>query len=250
MADAVAAFQEAFSSYGKNVVDVVVYSIITNLLWVVLMGMLVAAAVVLGVLSTGSVISVFASGEGFSMGILGLAAGLLVVFLGLLVFLWVGGGVNGAYFDTLNMLLQGRKQTFGGFFAAMPKRATTMLLISAIALVVVAIPAAVGVLLMGVLGGFAGIAAMLAFMLLGMLLSLFLAFAIPAAIVDGKGALPAVEASFSMVPRNIVGVFVYIVISGILGVGMLIPLVNALYGPLVYLPIVETALLSLYKRAK
>ena len=185
-----------------------------------------------------------------SVNSVGLGIALIVVAIGALVFAWLAGGLNGAYIDTLNMLLTGRKQSLGGFFGSVTRKATPLFLLAIVTGLVILVPAALIVFLFSLGGGVVGIAGIGIAILYALVVSLFMIFSSLGVIIDGRGPLAAVGNSFRLATRNIAAVIIYIILACIAALPMLIPGVNLLYAPLFYMPVTQSALVILYKKAK
>lgn len=253
MADAIEAFKDAFNSYKQNAVDFCVYSILMGAANGVMSLVLFAALVILGVLSAGSALSIAGSAGGFSLAAAGVLATLVVVAIGFLIFLWLESGLIGAYLETLHMISSGRKQTFAGFFALVPKRATAILGIGIIAFLCIAVPLLGAFLLSPTIGQIGFIALLLFCGVIALVVAILFFFAVPAAVLDGRGMMAAIKSSFSVSGRNIVAIIVYILVAGIIALpGVLLMLlgIGALYFLLFHMPLAQLALLMLYKKAK
>ncbi len=247
MADAISAFKEAFDSYKRSLTDYAVYSVVMMFSWMAISFSLLAVIIMLGVVSAGSAVNLAGSAGNLSGAIVGLGATMLVLFLGLLVFSWVAAGLSGAYLETLNMFQSGRKQTFGGFFSAVPKRATVLFSISLVSAICVFIISTLFGFLSSLVGGIPGLAIFAFGTLLSAIISLLFFLAVPAAIVENRGAVSAIKSSFSKVPRNIVGVVLYLIIAAILFFPSLLTVIGVV---LFWLPMSQGALLLLYKKSK
>ncbi len=248
MADAIAAYGEAFSAYRRSIVDFIVYSIVTSVAGGVLTVLLLAGLMAFGVLSAGGLMDFFASGNGLSVGAAGITLSAIVVALGLLAFVWLQGGLSAAYLETLAMFISGRKQAMGGFFASIPRRATSMLILLIISGVLVGIPLFAGVAVMFFAGGLAGTAALILGAFAAMVVALLLMFSVPAVAVDGRNPADAIRTSIVSVVRNIAGVVIYLVISGLLAIPAIV--LAPIYVPLFYLPLSQAALVAFYKKAR
>lgn len=253
MADAVAAFKEAFSSYRQNAVDFCIYSVLMGLANGFLTFVLLAAFTILGVLSAGSALSIAGAGGGLSLTAAGIFATLMVVALGFLIFLWLEAGLTGAYLETLNTLSSGRKQTLFGFFGLIPKRATPILGIWLVLFLLVFVPM-VGVLAIPPVFGQIGSLALLGLWgLISAVIGFLFFFAMPAAVLDGRGIMSSIKASFVASGRNAVAVTVYTLVSLVLalpGIILMLLGIGILYVVLLYLPVSQLALLLLYKKCK
>lgn len=248
MADAIAAYSEAFSAYRRSIADFIVYSIVASVAGGMLAVLLLSALMAFGVLSAGSMVDFFASGNGLSIGAAGITLSAIVAAFGLLAFVWLQGGLSAAYLETLSGFISGRKQTMGGFFASILRRATSMLILAIIAGVMVGLPLLAGLAVMLFAGGLAGTAALILGAFAAMVVGILLMFSVPAIAVDGRSPADAVRTSLVAVVRNIAGVVIYLVISGLLAIPAI--LLAPIYVPLFYLPLTQAALVALYKRAR
>ncbi|MCX6772484.1 MAG: hypothetical protein NTV88_01800 [Candidatus Micrarchaeota archaeon] len=258
MVDAMAAFGEAFAAYKKSISDFIVYSILMEISGLFLAGILLLLVLASGAIFLGGFANVSPASL-LSLGGIGLIFALAVVGIGALLFAWLAGGLNGAYIDTLNSLLSGRKQSLGGFFGAITKKATPLLLLSILTSIIILVPAALIIFLFSLIGGPGimvsglgqiGLIGIAAAFLYALAISFFMILAVPAVIIDNKGPLAAVGHSFSTVAKNIVAVIIYVVLTCIAALPMIIPGVNLLYAPLFYMPVTQSALVILYKKAK
>lgn len=253
MADAIAAFKDAFNSYKQNAVDYCIYSILMGAANGVLMLAILAAFVILGVLSAGSALSIAGAGGGFSLAAVGVLAVLVVVAVGFVIFLWLEAGLTGAYMETLNMIATGREQSFGGFFKLIPKRATAILGIWIVMGLCIGVPLLGAVLLAPALGQIGFIALLLISAFIALLVSMLFFFALPAAVLDGRGAMAAIGSSLSASGRNILAIILYVIVSGIIslpGIVLMFIGIGSLYLLLLYMPLAQLAMLLLYKKAK
>ena len=248
MADAISAYKEAFSSYRKNIVDYIIYSLIAGIIEAGLFAILLVMLFVLGIVSAGGIVSISSTGNIFSFEALGFGATTLVLLAGFLIFLLVQGGIAGAYIKTIALLLSGQKQSLGGFFSLLPHFAAKMLVIYLVIGIFVSIPTIAGFALAYFLGwGLIGAAVVILAVFLSLLVSVFFVYAMPIAVVDGRGAVDSVKISIVRVIRNPVAAMIYMVVSGILCLPMIIPVVNALYASFVLMPITQSALIVLCK---
>lgn len=255
MINAVAAYKEAFSSYKKNTVEYAKYSFLLGILTSFLSIALVVVIFGLGMLSFGSMAAFSASVSDFSFGLAGIAAIFLVIAVGTLVFIWAQMGLTGAYIETINIILSGKKQTVGGFLGSIPRRATTLTLIAIINMVIVLLPILLFLILGLVASGGNFNSPVLWVMLLAGLaitwfLLMYLAFGMVASVVDNRGAIDSVRTSFSAAWKNAIPLIIYYVIGGFLMLPMLFPGVGALYAILFAGPIMNGALIIMYKKSK
>jgi uncharacterized membrane protein len=136
----------------------------------------------------------------------------------------------------------------------MPRRATTLTAIAIINAILVLVPIILFAILAMLLSGGKFSALSVIIILAGMAVAFFIflsmAFAIPCSVVDNKGPLDAVRRSFSLCMRNIIPLIVYGVIGAILMVPMFFPGLGAIYAILFATPLMNGALLSMYKKAK
>lgn len=255
MVDAIAAYKEAFASYRKNTVEYAKYSFLMGTLATFLSIALVLVFFVLGMLASGSAASISVMVSALSLNLVGLAAIFLVIAVGMLVFIWAEMGITGAYVETVNMILSGRKQTVPGFISAIPRRATTLTLIAAINTIIVILPillfAVLGLTLAG--GDFNSIVFLgmfLAGIAVSMFLLQFLAFGMVASVVDGRGPIDSVRRSFATGAKNVVPLIIYYVIGGFLMLPVLFPGIGALYAVLFAGPLLNGALITMYKKSK
>ena len=248
MANALSAFGDAFAAYKKSPSDFVVYSIIMEIASIAMGAVLAALLIVVGAISIGSLSNLFTSG--FSFNVVGLGVAVIVVAVGVLIFAWVASGLNGSYLESLNSFLSGRKQTIGGFFGAIPKRATQLFLVGIISVLILAIPAAVIAVVFSLGGSIAALIGILFAVLYVLIMSILLSFAIPAVVLDNLGAAAAVGRSIAAGRKNFLALVIYFIVSGIAFIPAIIPFLNLLYLPLFYMPVVQSAFLLLYKKAR
>ena len=245
MADAVSAYKEAFASYSKSIADYSIYSIVMLLASSVVTVALIVALMAFGALSAATLQGAIAAGGPVSLGTVAVA--LLLLALGTLVLLWITSGLAGAYCETLVMFLSGRKQTLGGFFGAVMRRAFPVLSVALITGILISIPFICVVALNQFIKlDMLYIALMLLAFLASLIIGVLFIFAVPAVVVDGRGPVAAMRASMVAVLRNLFAVAIYIVITMALGLVMLIPII----GQLVFLPLSQSALIALYKQAR
>jgi hypothetical protein len=251
MADAIAAFKEAFNSYKQNAVDYCIYSLLMGAANGILALAILAAFVILGVLSAGSALSIAGSSGGFSLAAVGVLAVLVIVAVGFVIFLWLEAGLTGAYLETLNMLATGRKQSFGGFFKLVPKRATAILGIWIVMGLCIGVPLLGALLLSPALGQLGFIVLLLVSVFIALVVLLLFFFAMPAAVLDGRGMMAAIGSSVSASGRNIVAIILYVIVSGIIslpGIVLMFIGIGSLYLLLFYMPLAQLAMLLLYKK--
>jgi hypothetical protein len=249
MTSAVQAFSDAFSSYRALVVEYSVYSIILIIASMALSFFTALCLGIFGIVSLGSMADVFASDGSIGFAAIGLGVSLIVLFLGLIAVLWVSSGLHGAYLSTLNGFISKRNQSFGAFFLCMPKFATNIMIISIICGVLVGAPLVLVMALAPQLGQLLSIVALLLILAYVAVASFLLVFAVPAAVVDGKGPISAIRVSVSHTLHHPVQVAIYLVIAVLLAIPGLVPLFNMVYIPLFYLPLTMSALLRLYRTA-
>ena len=249
MASAVQAFSDAFSSYRGLAVEYSVYSVILIIASMALSFFIALCLGIFGIVSLGSVASVFASDGSFGVAAIGLGVSLIALFICVLAVLWVSSGLHGAYLSTLNGFISRRSQSFGAFFLSMPKFATPIMIISIICGVLVGVPLLLVAALASSLGQLLSIAALLLVLAYAAFAAFLLVFAVPAAVVDGKGPISAIRVSINASLRNPVEVLIYLAIACALALPALVPFFNLLYVPLFYMPISMSALLRLYRVA-
>jgi len=250
MASAVQAFSEAFSSYRALAVDYAVYSVIIVVASMALSFFTALCLGIFGIVSLGSVGSVFASDGSIGVAAIGLSVSLIALFIGLLAVLWVSSGLHGAYLSTLNGFISKRNQSFGAFFLSVPKFATPIMIISIICGVLVGAPILLAAAFAPTLGEIFSIVAILLILAYAAAAAFLLVFAVPAAVVDGKGPLSAIKMSVVYSLHNPAQVIIYYAIAFALAIPALVPLFNMLYIPLFYLPLSMSALLRLYRTAR
>ena len=209
MASAVQAFSEAFSSYRALVVEYAVYSVILIIASMALSFFTALCLGIFGIVSLGSVSSVFASDGTIGIAAIGLGVSLIALFIGLLAVLWVSSGLHGAYLSTLNGFISKRHQSFGAFFLCVPKFATPIMIISIICGVLVGAPLLLAMAIAPTLGEIFSIVALLLILLYVALAAFFLVFAMPAVVVDNKGPIGAIRVSIAAALHNPVQVLIY-----------------------------------------
>ncbi|MEM4633622.1 MAG: hypothetical protein QW275_00525 [Candidatus Anstonellaceae archaeon] len=245
-----AAFSEAFSTYKRELVPCILFSLATYFVGAVLSIILLAIALFLGVFSIGGVVSALISGKNFSLEVAGLLAATLVVAGGMIVFLLVQGGLSASYLESLYILYSGKKQTLFGLFYRIPRYAVRMLGLTLLSGIILLMPIVAGILLSSFIGwGMASIAIILASILFALFLGVFMMFAVPSIIIDDSGPLDSLKRSATFVVRNIGKSAAFIVVSSLLSLLAAIPLIGFIYFILVYLPITQIALLALYKKS-
>jgi len=249
MASAVQAFSDAFSSYRALVIEYAVYSVILIIASMALSFFTALCLGIFGIVSLGSVANLSASNGSIGIEAIGLGVSLIALFIGLLVVLWVSSGLHGAYLSTINGFISKRNQSFGAFFLCVPKFATPIMLISIICGVLVGAPLLLVMAIAPTLGQIFSIAALLLILLYVLVAAFLLVFAVPAAVVDGKGPISAIKTSIAVTLHNPVQVFIYLVIACALAIPGLVPIFNMAYIPLFYLPLTMSALLRLYRTA-
>ncbi|MCX6770716.1 MAG: hypothetical protein NTX79_01540 [Candidatus Micrarchaeota archaeon] len=249
MASAVQAFSDAFSSYRALVVEYAVYSVILIIASMALSFFAGLCLGIFGIVSLGSVANVFASDGSMGIAAIGLGVSLIALFLALLAVLWVSSGLHGAYLSTLNGFISRRNQSLGAFFLCVPKFATSITLISIICGVLVGAPLLFVMAIAPSLGEIFSILALLLVLIYVAAAAFLLVFAMPAAVVDGKGPISAIKVSAIASLRNPAQVIIYFAIAFALAIPALVPLFNLLYIPLFYMPLSMSALLRLYRTA-
>jgi uncharacterized membrane protein len=250
MAGATQAFSEAFSSYRESVADYAVYSILMSIVSMAISLFAAIGLAIFGIFSFGSVASFFATGASAGIGVTGVGASLLALFLGGLIMLWLSSGLHGAYLATLNGFISRRSQSIPGFFLLVPKYANSLMLISIICGVLIGAPLVIAIALAPFLGQFLSIGAFLLIALYIIVAAFLLIFAMPCAVVDNAGAISAIKRSAGLCLRNFPQVLMFVAILFALGIPALLPIFNLLYIPLFYMPITASALLRLYRTAR
>jgi len=250
MADAIVVFKEAFSSYKRNFKDYFAYSLVVSIVAGMMAFALAAFLVIIGVLSTGGISATMLSGNGISLGLVGIGITVIILAVAVAAFAWLQSGLMGAYLDTVNGLLSGRKPTMGGLFASIPRFASGVFLVSILSTIIACIPLVAFAVIGGVINNQAvGIALLVIGIFLAMLIGALFIFAIPAVVVDRKGALAAISGSLFRVTRNIGSVAIYLAVCIVLALPNIIPFFSLLYVPVFYMPFTYAALLLLYKKA-
>lgn len=255
MADAVSAFKEAFNFYKGSIVDYIAYSFLMSISAFAASTLMFAAIFIATILSAGFMATAAGSTEVVSLGIFGIAAVVVVLGIGALISLWVYAGIHGAFLETMNMFVSGRKQSLKGFFSAVPHHATPIFMIYFIAAFCIAVPIALLSVLLAILklqaiyfaililgAGLAGILGLLFF------------FAVPAAVVERKGAVAALKSSISLTSKNLVHVIAFAIIACLIALpGAVLMLafgLGGIYLALFAVPVIQSALVLFYKKAK
>lgn len=246
MADAIAAYKSAFSSFRKNIVDYAVYSVLYSAISGVLGVVVALAFMAFGFMLAGTFFSLVSSGNALTLDAAGAGVILLIMLAGLIIFTFVQCGLLGAYLETVHGLLSGRKQSFAGFFGAVPRQAGRMLFAAIATFIVTVIPAAAAFAIACVIGlsSIPGIAMAVIGIFISYLLSLLFLFVPPAVAVDGRGAFDAMKQSLMRIVRSPVGFVIFLVISALVA----IPGITIIYIPLVLLPLGQAALIAFYKQ--
>ncbi len=250
MADAIVSFKDAYSSYTKGLADYAIYSVIMNLVGAVVFLMMLAALVVMGVLSIGSITNFLATGAGISVSTVGFGATLLTLFIGFLIVAWIASGLIGTYLRTVNTFLSGGKQTLVSFFSAIPKHATKVLAVMAIVSIMVWVPVVLLSFVSTLTESLISTAILVLAAVYAIFVLLLMFLSVPAAAVDSKPPIPALRASISISARNIVAIVLFVVIAGLLAIPSIFPIFGFIYFPLFYLPFTTAALVSFYKQAR
>jgi len=250
MASAIQAYSEAFASYKSSVVDYAVYSLVMSIASMAISFFAALCLGIFGIVSLGSVANVFASDGSVGIGAIGVGVSLIALFVGLLAVLWVSSGLNGAYIATLNVFIAKRKQSFGAFFLMVPRFATSLMLISIISCVLVGVPLVLAIALAPLLGSLLSIAAFALVAIYVVIAAFLLAFAMPSAVIDGKGPISAIKTSVIVCSRNILQVAIYAIIACALAIPSIVPVFGMLYLPLFYMPLATSALVRLYRSAQ
>ncbi|VVB99804.1 Uncharacterised protein [uncultured archaeon] len=251
MVDAIAACREAFSSYARRFSDYLTYSIVASAASGIVSLAFVLALGVLGVLSAGSV-GILSTGASWESA--GFGAAFIILVSGAIILYWIIAGVKGAYAESVVFFVSGRGQTFGGFFSAVPRRATQFFAVGLIVASVALIPLA---LLYGAASmvGFSGMPIVsVALLVVGVayasVIFLLSIFALPALVVDNRPPLQAIGTSVKLSSRNFMGVILYALIICIASIPALIPLLNIIYVPLFLMPFGEASLICLYRHGR
>jgi len=250
MASAVQCFSESFSSYRASAAPYALYSFITCFFSAAISLFAALCIGVFGIVSMGSVASLFASGGNVDIGAIGVGASLAALLVGLLAVVWVSSGLQGAYLATLNGLISRREQTLAGFLMMVPRHASGVMLVSIICGVAITAPLWLIIALSPLLGSLLSLAAFALMAAYAAVAALLLVFAVPAVVVGGKGPISAIKSSVAACSRNMPQVLIYFVAACALAIPAMVPLFNLLYVPLFYLPLVSSALLRLYRTAQ
>lgn len=246
MADAIAAYKTAFSSFKKNALDYVVYSILAFVLSVVLCVIVAMAFIVFGIVSIGAFVGLASDGNLLTPGALGTMAMLLLLFGGLIIFMLVQCGLMGAYLETIGAFLSGRKQTFGGFFSAIFRHAGSIFVAFVLASIVSSIPllaALAGAMVLG-FSSLPGIALLILGVFLTYAVSMLFTFAPLAIAVENRGAVDGLRSSVAHVLHSPLGFIIFLLILAALS----IPSFVVIYVPLFLMPLGYAALLAFYKQ--
>jgi len=249
MASAAQAFLDAFSSYRSLAVDYAVYSVILSAASMALSFFTALCLGIFGIVSLGSVADIFASNGTIGIAAIGLGVSLIALFIGLLAVLWVSAGLHGAYLSTLNGFISKRRQSLGAFFLCVPKFATALMIISIICGVLVGAPLLLVMAAAPSLGEIFSAVALVLMLLYIAFAAFLLMFAMPAAVVDGKGPISAIKVSAFASLHNPLQVIIYCAIAFVLAIPAAVPIFNIFYIPLFYLPLTMSALLRLYRTA-
>ena len=247
MAGAVQSFSDAFSSYRERAADYVIYSLVMAIASAALSFAIALCLGVFGIVTFGSVASVFASDGSIGFGAVGIGLSLIALFVGVLAVAWASSGLNGAYFSTLNGFISRRSQSLGAFFLSVPRHATSIMMISIITGVLVGAPLVFVLAASPLLGPLLSIAAILLVAIYIAFAAFLLIFSVPAAVADGKGPISAMKASAQASLGSPAQVIIYAVIAFALAIPAIVPLFNLLYIPLFYMPVSMSALLRLYR---
>jgi len=250
MAGAIQSFSEAISSYRASIASYAIYSILLAIASTMIAFFAIFCLGVVGIFSAGSIVSFFASTPQSSVEMVGVAASLFMIFLGLFALLWASSGLHGAYLSTLNLFISKRAQSPAGFFLSVPKYATNVMLLSIICGVLVGAPFVLAFALSPAMGPLLLVIVLLLLALYAIVLGLFLVFSLPCVVVDNKGPLSAMKTSAALSMRNMPEVIIFVIGASALALPTLIPFLGALYMWLFYLPIATSALLRLYRTAK
>jgi hypothetical protein len=246
MADAMAAYRTAFSSFRRHIVDYTIYSLIFSAVSAVMGVIVILAFLVFGMVSAGALIDLISSGNVLSLAALGTGLVLLLMLAGLLIFVLLQGGLLGAYLETVGGLLSDRKQSLGGFVSAVPRHAASMLAAFLLVGIVSCIPAAIGLAVASLLGfsTIPGIAVAILGVFLTYLVSLLFIFVPPAVAVERRGPVDAMKSSVARIIQHPVAFVIFLVLSALLA----IPSITLIYIPFVLLPVGQAALIAFHKR--
>jgi len=250
MVDAIAAFKEAFSSYMKNLKGYLLYSLIVSAISFLMAFVLAVLTATIGVLAIGGVYQAITSGT-FSIGTAAIIFTLLITALSFFLFAWVAAGLHGAYIDTINGFLSGRKQTVGNLLSSVPRFATPVFLTAFIISAIVGVPLVLLFFAATLMDNEAAKYGLLfVALIIASFMAFFFAFAVPAVVIDRKSPLQAVSSSVSKAVRNIFPLAVFFICTIPLSLGNIIPPVNFIYAPLFYMPFTLATLIVIYRRAK
>lgn len=277
MAGAISAFSEAFSSYRHNIAGYLAYSVLLSLCTLAVLGIISITTFVAGALSIGSAPSLSSSGGGLSFALVSIGATVLAALVGAAVALWLLSGIKGAYIESVNSFVSGKKPSIRGFFAAIPRRATPMFLYEILMALVLLVPALIitsaASLAANPLVSIAGTVVAGAFQIA---IALLLVFGSTSVVLDSAGAIRAAKNSVSRAGRNMLQVIIYAVIAAVvaapIAAAVALPLLIArftalsanipaallilgllfslAYAFLFAAPVCTAALISLYRRAK
>ncbi|MFA5929682.1 MAG: hypothetical protein WC861_02265 [Candidatus Micrarchaeia archaeon] len=249
MASAVQAFLDAFSSYRESAMEYAAYSAAITIASMALSLFTALCLGVFGIVSVGGVAGVFASGAGFGVAAIGLGVSMIALFIGLMIVLWISCDLHGAYLSAINGLISRRSQSPGAFLQCVPKFATPIMIISIICGVLVGFPILFAMAVAPSFGEIFSVFSLLLIALYAAAAAFLLVFAVPAAVVDGKGPISAIKISAAISLRNPAQVLAYLALAFALAIPGLVPLFNMAYVPLFYLPLATSALLRLYRTA-
>ena len=245
VADAMAAYKTAFSSFKRHIVDYTIYSLIFSAVSAVFGAIAIIAFLVFGIVSVGAMGNLISSGNAFSLEALGTALTLLIMLAGLLIFMLVQSGLLGAYLETVGGLLSDRKQTLGGFVSAIPRHAIGLFIALLLSGIVSSIPAIGGFAIAYALGfSTIGIAVAILGVFLTYLVSLLFIFVPPAVAVERRGPIEAMKSSVAFAVQHLVAFVIFLVLSALLA----IPSITLIYVPFVLLPVGQAALIAFHKR--
>ncbi|MFA6490072.1 MAG: hypothetical protein WCT52_05340 [Candidatus Micrarchaeia archaeon] len=245
MADAIAAYKTAFSSFKKNMMDYAIYSILFSAISAVLGVIVFVAFMAFGFVTVGTFAGMISAGNAFSLDAAGMVVTILLMLAGLFIFTLLQCGLIGAYLETLGGLLSDKKQTLVGFISAVPRLSGHMLIAFFITGIITAIPTSAGFAIAFLVGfsSIPGIAAIILGIFLSYLLSLLFIFVPPAVAVERRGAIEAMKSSVSQVVKNPVAFVIFLVISTLIA----IPSFTVIYVPLFLLPVGQAALVAFRK---
>jgi len=246
MTSPILAFSDAFASFKAQVLDYVSYSFLANIIAGVLASVMILAIFVFSIFFAGSISNIIATGAYFSIAALISGATLLILLAGFLIVSWAMAGIIGSYLATMSELVSRRKPSMQGFLSSVPRYASRLFILSLLLAILIGGPVFVSAIISSYAGQILGILIILAGCAISLVMGMLLLFALPAAIVDNKGALDSVRTSISLSIRNIVPVLIFSIISAVLAAPFIIPF----YMQLFFMPFVASALLIFYRNSR